>query len=158
MADDRSQGPTPQGPQHGFPPQGFPPQQGVPPQHAPGSGPQKAEARADANVAALTKGDIIQFERKGYYIFDGVVGGRHEFIHIPDGRAASIASKAGAQTGTATPADGAKKDAKAASKKGASSDTPAEAKMYNVARVYGEDDVIPAVETKMYRVQSVYDS
>ena len=116
------------------------------------------EARGDANVAALTKGDIIQFERKGYYIFDGVVGGRHEFIHIPDGRAASIASKAGAQTGTATPAESAKKDAKAASKKGASSDMPVETKMYNVARVYGEDDVIPAVETKMYRVQSVYDS
>ena len=55
------------------------------------------EARADANVADLKKGDIIQFERKGYYIFDGVVDGRHEFIHIPDGRAASIASKAGAQ-------------------------------------------------------------
>ncbi len=116
------------------------------------------DARADANVAALTKGDIIQFERKGYYIFDGVVAGRHEFIHIPDGRAASIASKAGAQTGTATPAEGAKKDAKAASKKGASNDTPVETKMYKVAKVYGEDDVIPTVETKMYQVQSIYQS
>ena len=117
------------------------------------------EARADANVADLKKGDIIQFERKGYYIFDGVVGGRHEFIHIPDGRAASIASKAGAQTGTATPAaDGAKKDAKAASKKGASSDVPVETKMYKVAKVYGDDAVVPTVETKMYRVKPIYDS
>ncbi|KAI1788380.1 glutamate-tRNA ligase [Ganoderma leucocontextum] len=116
------------------------------------------EARADANVTELKKGDIIQFERKGYYIFDGVVDGRYEFICIPDGRAASIASKAGAQTGTATPAEGGKKDAKAASKKGASNDVPVETKMYKVAKVYGEDDVIPTVETKMYQVQSVYDS
>ncbi|TBU35547.1 glutamate-tRNA ligase [Dichomitus squalens] len=117
------------------------------------------EAFADANVKELKKGDIIQFERKGYYIFDGVVDSRFEFIHIPDGRAASIASKAVAQTGTATPAEGGKKDAKAAPpKKGTSSDTPVETKMYKVKKVYGEDDVIPSVETKMYRVKNVYDA
>ena len=116
------------------------------------------EARADANVATLAKGDIIQFERKGYYIFDGVVNGRREFIHIPDGRAASIASKAGAQTGTATPAEGAKKDSKAAPKKGASSDTPVETKMYKIEKVYGEGALETPVETKMYKVQNVYDS
>lgn len=53
-------------------------------------------ALADANVAALQQGDRIQFERKGYYILDKVQGadGRREFIKIPDGRAASSASKA----------------------------------------------------------------
>ncbi|KAL4400536.1 glutamate--tRNA ligase [Malassezia pachydermatis] len=53
-------------------------------------------AVADANVATLRKGDQIQFERKGYYILDNEQGadGRREFIKIPDGRAATSASKA----------------------------------------------------------------
>lgn len=53
-------------------------------------------AVADANVAALKEGDQIQFERNGYYILDKAQGvdGRREFIKIPDGRAASSASKA----------------------------------------------------------------
>lgn len=53
-------------------------------------------ALADANVAELKEGDAMQFERKGYYILDKVQGadGRREFIRIPDGRAASSASKA----------------------------------------------------------------
>jgi hypothetical protein len=57
----------------------------------------RSEAYADANVKELKKGDIIQFERKGYYIFDGATGEgdalRLEFIHIPDGKQASLASK-----------------------------------------------------------------
>jgi glutamyl-tRNA synthetase len=57
----------------------------------------KEEAFADANVKDLTKGDIMQFERKGYFIFDGIAqDGKLEFIQIPDGKAASLASKAGA--------------------------------------------------------------
>ncbi|KAJ7475885.1 glutamyl-tRNA synthetase [Mycena latifolia] len=58
----------------------------------------REEAIADANVLDLT-GDrqdrIMQFERKGYYSYDGrSADGRLEFIRIPDGRAASLASKA----------------------------------------------------------------
>ena len=110
------------------------------------------EAYADANVKELKKGDIIQFERKGYYIFDGVVdGGAYEFIHIPDGRAASIASKAAPAAGTATPAA---KTADAPAK----SDTPVETKMCKVAPVYGEGKLVTPVETKMYKMESVYDS
>ena len=57
----------------------------------------KEEGFADANVKDLTKGDIMQFERKGYFIFDGIAqDGKLEFILIPDGKAASLASKAGA--------------------------------------------------------------
>jgi glutamyl-tRNA synthetase len=59
----------------------------------------REEAVADANVDQLQKGTIIQFERKGYYIFDGRVKGRLEFIKIPDGKAAGLASKAGAASG-----------------------------------------------------------
>ncbi|EIM86286.1 glutamyl-tRNA synthetase [Stereum hirsutum FP-91666 SS1] len=58
----------------------------------------REEGVADANVLELTPGDIIQFERKGYYIYDGKGGkgqGKMEFIRIPDGKAASLASKAG---------------------------------------------------------------
>ncbi|OBZ65990.1 putative glutamate--tRNA ligase, cytoplasmic [Grifola frondosa] len=61
----------------------------------------RQEAVAEASVLDLHKGDIIQFERKGYYILDGVVddgqgaGSRKlEFIRIPDGKAANLASKA----------------------------------------------------------------
>ena len=109
----------------------------------------REDALADANVADITKGDIIQFERKGYYIFDGIAAdGRREFIHIPDGRAASLASKAGV---AAEPAK--TKEAKAAKP---TSDTPTDTKMYKVGKIYGEDDVVPTAETKMYKVDSVY--
>src|ERR1700722_2072637 len=55
----------------------------------------RTEALADANVKDLKKGEIMQFERRGYFVFDGDVGGKREFIRIPDGKAASLASKAG---------------------------------------------------------------
>jgi glutamyl-tRNA synthetase len=70
----------------------------------------REEAYADANVTMLQVGDIIQFERKGYYIFDGrsrgVDGERMEFILIPDGRAASVAKKAGTVAAVAPKTDG----------------------------------------------------
>lgn len=108
-------------------------------------------ALADENISELRKGDIIQFERKGYYIFDGVSDGRHEFIHIPDGRAASIASKAGvaaeaSKTKESSPAPAAQK----------ASDTPVDTKMFKVDKIYGDDDVLPKADTKMYSVQNIY--
>ncbi|KAI8393800.1 tRNA synthetases class I, catalytic domain-containing protein [Radiomyces spectabilis] len=56
----------------------------------------KVSAVADANVKDLKKGDIIQFERKGYYILDAPAtdAAPAHFIHIPDGKATSTASKA----------------------------------------------------------------
>ncbi|KAJ6484996.1 glutamyl-tRNA synthetase [Mycena vitilis] len=57
----------------------------------------REEALADANVLDLVdaKDRILQFERKGYYSHDGRgADGRLEFIKIPDGRAASLVSKA----------------------------------------------------------------
>lgn len=71
----------------------------------------KTPAMADANIANLKKGDIIQFERKGYYILDAPKTESQPafFIAIPDGKATSIASKADTTT--------AKKNDKASKKK-----------------------------------------
>ncbi|KAF9300120.1 hypothetical protein BGZ74_008278 [Mortierella antarctica] len=56
----------------------------------------KTEGVADGNVAELNKGDIIQLERKGYYVVDAVAAGDKptRLILIPDGKVASMASKA----------------------------------------------------------------
>jgi glutamyl-tRNA synthetase len=142
-------------------------------------------AFADANVRELKRGDIIQFERRGYYIFDNIAEkGKQEktweFIRIPDGRAAGLASKAG---GTAADAprqskgeDSAGKPndkkgkVKTATTAAAAADdavpaaggvdrygvTPPDTKMYKVDTVVGSD--APDIEdaTKMYKVESVY--
>jgi glutamyl-tRNA synthetase len=129
----------------------------------------REDALADANVRELTRGDIVQFERRGYYAFDGVVGGgaderpqTWEFIRIPDGRAAGLASKAGATSAAAAGKVKEKKGNKAAAAPGAAGGvdtygvTPADTKMYEVGMVVGTD--APDIEnaTKMYRVESVY--
>jgi len=103
-------------------------------------------AVADANVLSLSKGAIIQFERKGYYILDNIVGGEsktYEFIHIPDGRAASLASKA-MTTGGGAPA----KDMS----------VPVSSRMYQVDSIYG--DALDAMKPrgKMYTMDSIYSS
>ncbi|KAJ2434954.1 glutamate--tRNA ligase, partial [Coemansia sp. RSA 2424] len=54
-------------------------------------------AIVDANVGELSVGAIIQLERRGYFIVDKVAGmsevGAVNLIRIPDGKAASLASK-----------------------------------------------------------------
>lgn len=124
------------------------------------------DALADANVVALNKGDIIQFERKGYYIYDGVSKetGRREFIHIPDGRAASIASKAA--PAASAPGKAAKEEKeKGARGAGAPADytknafeIPVDTKMYQVDPIYGHGELATSADTKMYKVNNVYDS
>jgi glutamyl-tRNA synthetase len=104
----------------------------------------REQALADKNVEALSKGDIIQFERKGYYIFDGIVDGRREFIRIPDGKAASLASKA---------APAAPTEKKTGSENVSSSDVT---KMYKVNQVYEGLNMDVENATKMYKVPSVY--
>ncbi|RCH84867.1 hypothetical protein CU098_004313 [Rhizopus stolonifer] len=56
----------------------------------------KFDAIADGNTKSLKKGDIIQFERKGYFILDAPATATEtaKFIRIPDGKAANMASKA----------------------------------------------------------------
>lgn len=121
------------------------------------------DAVTDANVRALKKGDIIQFERKGYYIYDAErPDGVRDFIFIPDGRAASIASKAAA-AGITGPAAGGLKLAAQSWGKGAgkpaatapSDEFGVTTKMYKVDSVYG-NEAPPKGDTKMYEVKSVY--
>ncbi|KAI9221030.1 tRNA synthetases class I, catalytic domain-containing protein [Blastocladiella britannica] len=61
-------------------------------------------AIADANVLALRKGDIIQLERRGYFICDHAAQSPLDavvLIAIPDGKAASLASKHATSTAAA---------------------------------------------------------
>lgn len=112
----------------------------------------REEAFADANVNTLTKGDIIQFERKGYFIFDGTAeDGKLEFIRIPDGRAANLASKAGKPGVVAieapVPTSGATADA----------GPPSSSTMYEMEKIYGEGSLKPVSTTKMYTLSNVYE-
>ncbi|KIJ69105.1 hypothetical protein HYDPIDRAFT_179001 [Hydnomerulius pinastri MD-312] len=111
----------------------------------------REEALADANVKTLKKGDTIQFERKGYFIFDGVAeDGKLEFIRIPDGKAAGLASKAGKSAVAA--------EAPVTAKEASSVVEPVStSKMYKVARVYGEAVATPVSSSKMYGVKNVYE-
>ncbi|KAL0066493.1 glutamate--tRNA ligase [Marasmius tenuissimus] len=109
----------------------------------------RESALADANVKDLKKGDYLQFERKGYFIYDGEnkEDGRLEFIRIPDGKAAGLASKAGAPAASqSVPKNPSSAEAAAAN---ASS-------MYKVDSVYGEN-VQPRLPTSMYKVDNIYD-
>lgn len=122
----------------------------------------RTEGYADANVKELKKGDIIQFERKGYYILDGQTGegdaSRLEFINIPDGKQASLASKHVASE-TPTPKEkpakgGGKKDKQPQPQKSAPKN--AGPSMYEVDSVYGEDATFETDGLKMYKVDNVY--
>lgn len=106
----------------------------------------REDALADANVSDLQKGDIMQFERKGYFVYDGETDGVKEFILIPDGKASSIASKAGVAAAAA--ADEIVKPSPA---------SESVTKMYVMETIYGSG-IKPDVGTKMYKVDSVYDS
>ncbi|KAF8911025.1 glutamate-tRNA ligase [Gymnopilus junonius] len=109
----------------------------------------KEFAFADSNVLELKKGDIIQFERKGYYIYDNEVNGGREFFKIPDGRAAGIASKAGlpaapvASAGTSTSAT---KTTEAAS---------LPSTMYGIKNIH-ESEFKPELDTQMYKMDPIY--
>ncbi|KIM49350.1 hypothetical protein M413DRAFT_438537 [Hebeloma cylindrosporum] len=105
----------------------------------------KEFAIADANVLELKPGDIIQFERKGYYTYDKETDGMREFFKIPDGRAAGIASKAGTPA-VATPAP--------AKSPAGGSETPA-ISMYRVEKIYG-DDIKAGDASQMYKMDSIY--
>ncbi|KAG2157498.1 tRNA synthetases class I, catalytic domain-containing protein [Suillus clintonianus] len=112
----------------------------------------REEAFADANVSTLTKGDIIQFERKGYFIFDGTAeDGKLEFIRIPDGRAANLASKAGKPSVVAV-------DAPVLASGTTTDVSPVPSStMYKMEKIYGEEPVKPVSTTKMYTLSNVYE-
>ena len=107
----------------------------------------KELAYADANVLELHRGDIIQFERKGYYIYDNEVHGTREFFKIPDGKAAGIASKASLPTSSTT--------APIAPSVPAAS--PSSTSMYKMDKIY-QDAEINLDGTRMYKVENIYKS
>ncbi|GJJ12525.1 hypothetical protein Clacol_006768 [Clathrus columnatus] len=128
----------------------------------------RVEALADNNVKDLKVGDIIQFERKGYYRVDAVRrdGTLHiDFIHIPDGKAAGLASKS---IPVETPPPSKNKTTKKSHTEektrgdkivlsNALSDIPLKkTAMYEVSPVYGDKPLKPLSDTKMYSIPSVY--
>ncbi|KAJ3321097.1 hypothetical protein HDU76_000149 [Blyttiomyces sp. JEL0837] len=129
----------------------------------------KTEAWGDANLKKCLKGDIIQLERKGYYIVDSPYDAKNpknpvHLIFIPDGKAASTASKSDDKQ-TAAPANAAKSPAK--NEKDASAPAPAPAvtngapagvgvPMYESRAIYDKEPELPNVVGQMYEVKSFY--
>jgi len=111
----------------------------------------KEFAYADANILELKKGDIIQFERKGYYIYDNEVNGEREFFKIPDGRSAGIASKAGPPAAVPGISEAV---TSSALKKAEAAAAPVSS-MYALEKVYGDDVQVPS-ESSMYKMDSIY--
>lgn len=119
----------------------------------------REDAIADGNMRNLKKGDMLQFERKGYYIVDKALGedttladgsGKDwvELIRIPDGRAAGLASKA-------TPAAPVTGKSKKAGEKDAQG-TKSTSQMYKVDPFYTNESLVTATTTKMYSVPNIY--
>ncbi|KAI9090509.1 tRNA synthetases class I, catalytic domain-containing protein [Phlyctochytrium arcticum] len=123
----------------------------------------KTEAIGDANLRKLKKGDFLQLERKGYYICDKEWNEAKpeepiHLIYIPDGKTASLISKAD-QAAPEAAAKGAKGRDGRESKKQAKKKEAAEKKsaMYDVKSTY--NDMLPVdvdASSKMYKVESVY--
>ncbi|KAJ2904706.1 glutamate--tRNA ligase, partial [Coemansia aciculifera] len=138
-------------------------------------------AIVDANVGELEAGSIIQLERRGYFIVDKVASmsevGAVTLIRIPDGKAASMASKH-VSTGEvavksagngSNPWDKGKTAGKKAKSPAAVAAGPSDAEklglpgqadaseMYKVGTVYGnvalED---PSTVSEMYATKKIY--
>ena len=107
----------------------------------------KEVAYADANVLDLQRGDIIQFERKGYYIYDNEVDGIREFFKIPDGKAAGIASKASLPTSATDPIA-----------PSVPATSPRSISMYKMEKIYQDDTEIDLDGTRMYKVENIHKS
>ncbi|KAI8848751.1 tRNA synthetases class I, catalytic domain-containing protein [Chytridium lagenaria] len=132
----------------------------------------QTEAWGDGNLRFAKKGDIIQLERKGYYIVDDAYDAAKpskpiKVISIPDGKVSSIASKSASdaapaevKTGSSGGSSSKKKQAK--EEKAAAAATPAASSsttinMYKSARLYGDlPKIKPEDACKMYSVAPVY--
>ncbi|KAG8808650.1 hypothetical protein FRC19_005794 [Serendipita sp. 401] len=148
-------------------------------------------AVVDANCAALEPGVVVQFERKGYYILDSTTTTTKTtssssavdemvFFLIPDGKVATVASKADksvASSGPTNPnttmstsmsketrgSDKAGRPAETAGAAGAAGGTaargyttgPGVTPMYSV-KAMTTDEPIAATGLKMYTVKPVY--
>jgi glutamyl-tRNA synthetase len=121
----------------------------------------KTHAVGDANLRQLKKGDILQLERKGYYICDKPLEASDKpdseihLIYIPDGKLASTVAKT-ETAAAAPPAEKKEGKAKKADKKAKQSDAST-IKMYTMDPVYNKD-ALPkyTAVSKMYAVKGVY--
>ncbi|KAI8909591.1 tRNA synthetases class I, catalytic domain-containing protein [Gorgonomyces haynaldii] len=122
----------------------------------------KTKAIGDANLKSLKKGDIIQFERKGFFICDQVQP-ELVFITIPDPKTVGLKAESKDPKKQEKPKqekaqkqDKAQKQEKPA--KQAKKEKPQESsiKMYQVKPVYAKEDFKSQVGS-MYTVKNVYD-
>jgi glutamyl-tRNA synthetase len=101
------------------------------------------ECLGDSNLAKLKKGDVVQLERKGYYICDSASPIR--LFLIPDGKVASLASKNAAPEEAAKPTEAEPKtDKKAKEIK----------QMYNMDSIYAKIEVVKS--DRLYPIDSIY--
>ncbi|RIA91589.1 glutamate-tRNA ligase [Glomus cerebriforme] len=118
------------------------------------------DALTDHNVKELKKGEIIQFERRGYYILDNDTSeSALRFIRIPDGKASNMASKAGENPGKKKET---KKEEITTNTTGIAfpvinEDITNNINMYKVPDIYG---IVPLPKPeqvlKMYKIQNIY--
>ncbi|KAJ3009240.1 hypothetical protein HKX48_008079 [Thoreauomyces humboldtii] len=134
----------------------------------------KVAAFCDANLRKVAKGEVIQLERKGYYICDQAWDAFKpdqpiHLIFIPDGKVASMQSKAddpkevkggkAEKSGSGTGSSGAPREARKAKESKKAAKAAANAKMYKVKPVYNEALNFSAPEgtKQMYAVKTVYE-
>jgi glutamyl-tRNA synthetase len=101
----------------------------------------EVDCLGDSNLRELKVGDIIQLERKGYFICDESLATKDKIvlISIPDGKAESVSLKnfsnsSSQETNTKT----------------------TKVEMYGIPSVYQSSDVV--LDNKMYKIKSVYSS
>jgi len=132
------------------------------------------DALGDWNLESVKRGDILQLERKGYYIVDRVEGKEVDLICVPDGKVGTTSSKAAAKAGVkdttckaaaTTAANDAVmqvKDTKESEKTGKEIEADVInqkeiSKMYEVPAIYQHLPLMhPSEYTTMYAVRCIY--